>query len=296
MQQLHWLNQTMYPFRSHFLKLDAGRMHYIDEGQGPPLVFVHGTPVWSFLYRDMIKELSKEYRCIAMDHLGFGLSDKPANWGYRPADHAHNVRALIEHLGLEQLALVVHDFGGPIGLSYAIEQPENVTQLVVFNTWMWSLKGNAEAERVSNTMGGQLGRILYQRFNFSARVLVKMVMADQRKLTKEVHQHYIKATTKPQDRQGMWRLACELTGSSEWYDGLWQQRERIRDIPVLLLWGMQDLGVKGEIFDVKRWQNLFTNQKTVLFPDAGHFVQEEEPQRSTQEIAAFLSSAKPVPV
>ena len=95
-------------------------MHYVDEGQGPPLVFVHGTPDWSFVWRHLIKALSPRYRCIAPDNLGFGLSDKPRDASYAPPEQAANLRQLIEHLGLRDITLVLHDFGGPFGLSYAI--------------------------------------------------------------------------------------------------------------------------------------------------------------------------------
>ena len=108
MQNNNWLDREAYPFTSRFLELDAGRMHYIDEGQGDAIVLVHGTPTWSFLYRNLIKELSKNHRCIAMDHIGFGLSDKPVGWTYRPQDHARNVQALIDHLVNQCSMHVVH--------------------------------------------------------------------------------------------------------------------------------------------------------------------------------------------
>ena len=115
-------------------------LHYIDEGRGDPVVMVHGTPTWSFLYRHVVKGLSKNYRCIAPDHIGFGLSDKPQGWSYTIEAQAKNLQVLLDSLDLEDITLVVHDFGGPIGLSYAIENPEKVSRLVIMNTWLWSLK------------------------------------------------------------------------------------------------------------------------------------------------------------
>src|SRR5512133_3021901 len=110
------LDRSEYPFASHYLQLPMGRMHYIDEGHGSPIVMVHGTPTWSFLYRHLVKRLAADYRCLAPDNLGFGLSNKPAGWSYTPQAHADNLRAFIESLGLRDVTLVVHDFGGPIGL------------------------------------------------------------------------------------------------------------------------------------------------------------------------------------
>src|SRR6185437_9468981 len=141
-----WVDRRSYPIQSRSLEVDGGRMHFVDEGEGRPLVLVHGTPTWSFLFRHLIADLSRDHRVIALDHIGFGLSEKPERWGYRPADHAKNLAMLIDRLGLKDITLVVHDFGGPIGLSYAVEHPENVSALVLFNTWMWSLAGT-QAEK-----------------------------------------------------------------------------------------------------------------------------------------------------
>ncbi len=284
-----WLDRGEYPFQPRFLDLDAGRMHYVDEGEGPAVVLVHGTPVWSFLYRDLIKALSRTHRCIAPDHLGFGLSDKPAGWGYRPEDHARNLRELIERLGLRDITLVVHDFGGPIGLSYAVERPENVARLVVFNTWMWSLRENREAAQISGVMGGALGRFLYKRLNFSPRVLIPAI-AGERKIPPHIHRHYIDAAPTSQARHAMWVCARELVGSSDWYDSLWARRERIRSIPALLLWGLRDRGVQSGVFDLARWQGLFADARTVTYAGVGHFVQEEVAPQVAAEISTFLQA------
>lgn len=114
MHEALWIDRKEYPFKSHFLQLEMGKMHYIDEGSGEPIVMVHGNPTWSFLYRHLIKGLSKNYRCIAIDNIGFGLSDKPADWSYYPEDHAKNLYLLIEKLDLKGITLIVQDWGGPI--------------------------------------------------------------------------------------------------------------------------------------------------------------------------------------
>ena len=111
-----WLDRSVYPFAHSYARLEAGTMHYVDEGEGETLLFVHGTPTWSFLYRDMIQALSKNHRCVAIDHLGFGLSEKPEKFSGLPEDHAENLAAFIKKLDLRDITLVVHDFGGPIGL------------------------------------------------------------------------------------------------------------------------------------------------------------------------------------
>jgi pimeloyl-ACP methyl ester carboxylesterase len=130
MADLEWLDRSVYPFKPRYLQVSGGRMHYVDEGRGDPILMVHGTPTWSFVYRHLIRDLSRDYRVVAVDHLGFGLSDKPENGPYRPQQLASNLRTVIDQLQLRGFSLAVHDFGGPIGLSYAIEEPANVRALV----------------------------------------------------------------------------------------------------------------------------------------------------------------------
>src|SRR4051812_36243093 len=114
-----WLDRDAYPFSRRSLQLADGRVHYLDEGEGEPVVFVHGTPSWSFEYRALVRELRASRRCIAFDHLGFGLSERPAAFGYRPEDHARVFAELVAALDLQRFTLVVHDFGGPIALPFA---------------------------------------------------------------------------------------------------------------------------------------------------------------------------------
>lgn len=286
MRDASWIDGKEYPFKPHFLDLEMGRMHYIDEGSGNPIVMVHGNPTWSFLYRHLVKGLSINHRCIAMDHIGFGLSDKPLDWSYYPEDHAKNLKLLIERLALKDITLVVQDWGGPIGLSYALDAPENVRRLVVMNTWMWSVKGDPYYERFSGFMGGPIGRFLIRRFNFFVRVVMKKAMGDPSRLTAEVHQHYFKALDRPEERKGCWTFPKRIIGSSEWLDSLWSRRDRIKDKPALILWGMKDIAFReGEL---KRWESLFTDCRVKRFEDTGHFVQEEQGSGLNPLIEDFL--------
>lgn len=274
MRQVDWVDRDEYPFTSKYLQLDAGRIHYVDEGHGPTLLMVHGTPTWSFLYRHLIRDLAREYRCVALDHLGFGLSDRPAGWSYRPADHARNLALFIERLGLKDIVLVVHDFGGPIGLSYAVEHPENVSAIVICNTWMWSFKGDPHFERAGRLLSGSLGRLLYTRLNFSLNVMLRTAWGDKATLTRAVFRQYSGAFPHPAERLPLWTLARELIGSSDWYDGLWQRRDRIASKPALILWGLKDPGFRAT--ELRRWQETLTNAQVETFPEIGHFVPEEK--------------------
>ena len=259
-------------------------------GSGPPVVLVHGTPTWSFLYRRLIPRLAAAgHRVIAPDHLGFGLSDKPAGGAYRPEDHARRLAALLDALDLRDLTLVVHDFGGPIGLSYAVERPERVARLVVLNTWFWPLDGDARIARGSRVAAGPLGRFLYTRLNASPRWLIPAGFADRARLRPAVHRQYLAPFPDAASRRPLWEFARALLGSSAWYDGLWRRRERLRGKPALLLWGAKDPAF-GPAY-LARWREVLPGAEVVELPGAGHFVQEEAADDVASHVAAFLARA-----
>ena len=282
-----WLDRAEYPFASHWAAIDGARLHYLDEGEGPTVLMVHGTPTWSFLYRHLVRGLRDRARCVVPDHLGFGLSDKPAGADYRPADQARRLAALVERLGLTDVTLVVHDFGGPIGLAYALEHPENVRRVVLFNTWMWSLAGDRQLARVARLLGGRLGRVLYTRFSFSVNVVFRRALADRTRYTRAVHAQYAAPMRDPAARHATWIYLRELLGSSDWYDALWQRRDRLATTPALLVWGMRDPAfAKG----LPRWRTVFRRAQVVAWDDVGHAPPEERGPESAAAIARFLDS------
>lgn len=260
-----------------------GRLHYVDQGHGDPIVMVHGNPAWSFLYRHFIKGLSPDHRCVAMDHIGFGLSDKPQEWSYRPAEHARNLQALVEHLGLRDITLVVQDWGGPIGLAYALSQPENVKKLVIMNTWMWPVDDDLYYRVFSGFMGGPLGRFLIKRFNFFVNGVMKQATVDKAKLPRPIHQHYVQPLANPADRKGCWVLPREIIASTDWLRGLWEQRAKLEAKPALVLWGMGDIAFREK--ELNTWQRLLTNGQIHRLEGVGHFVQEEYGREAVPLIA-----------
>jgi pimeloyl-ACP methyl ester carboxylesterase len=281
-----WLDRVAYPFTSRWLDLPSGRLHYIDEGQGRPVVMVHGTPDWSFLWRHLVKALAPRYRCVALDHLGFGLSDRPPGSWYLPEHQAANLRTLIERLGLRDLTLVLHDFGGPFGLHYAIDQTPNVRSLVLMNTWMWSLADNRRVARFARLAGSRLGRYLYLEWNVSARLIMKRAFGDSRRLPPNVHAQYLAPFPDPPSRAATWAYARALLGSRAWFDRLWTRRERLRDLPVLILWGMKDPAIREP--ELLRLESAFSRAEVVRLPDVGHFPPEEAPDRLAMLIGGFL--------
>ena len=282
----NWIDRQEYPFQSHYLPLEMGRLHYLDEGQGAPVVMVHGNPAWSFLYRHFVKGLSPDHRCVALDHIGFGLSDKPYDWSYRPADHARNLHALIEHLGLQDITLVVQDWGGPIGLSYAIDRPENVRNLVIMNTWMWPVDNDWYYRAFSGFMGGPIGRFSIKHFNLFVNGVMRMATGDRSKLPRTVHQHYVQPLANPADRKGCWVLPKEIIASTAWLTELWEQREKIVGKPALILWGLKDIAFREK--ELQTWQGVLNEAQVHRLEGVGHFVQEEYGKEAVPIVAQFL--------
>ncbi|OKL41930.1 alpha/beta fold hydrolase [Pontibacter flavimaris] len=279
-----WLDKKEYPFKSQYIELEAGRMHYIDEGEGPAIVMIHGTPSWSFMYRNLIKILRKNHRCIALDMIGFGLSDKPKDWSYKPRAHAINFVQLMEHLQLKDITLLVHDFGAPIGLAYAIRYPENVRGVVMLNSWTWSLSKHQTFTKASKYLVGPLGKFLHSKLNVSTNVLIHELFKDEDDLPEPIKKQYIKGLGEPEEPVRNLACARELVGASKWYEELWKERKKIQSIPTLILWGERDKLIKIEA--LQRWRKFFHECYVIPFEDGGHFLQEE----NAEEIAAYVSN------
>lgn len=284
-----WINKHLYPFEQRYISLKEGKMHYIDEGKGDIILFVHGTPTWSFLYRDFVKALSKTNRCIAIDHLGFGLSEKNKDFDGSPEWHAHNLNEFIERLDLKEITLVVHDFGGPIGLGAGLMTPNRIKNIVLFNTWLWETKSNPEVIKINKIINSSMGKFLYLRMNFSTKVLLKKGYHDKSKLTKPIHKHYTSPFSTKQERFAPLRIGQALLGSSDWYKGQWEKLHLLEDKNWNIIWGMKDTFITPEYLN--KWTNRLPNAKVTKL-DTGHFVQEEETNTAIKILHSIIP-AKP---
>ena len=132
-----WIPEDLYPFEDRYSELDGSRVHYVEEGSGPPLLLLHGNPTWSFLYREIIKGLAGSYRCIAVDLPGFGLSRAAPGFAFTPREHARVIEQLLLQLDLNGVTMMVQDWGGPIGFAAATRHPERFAAFVIGNTWAW---------------------------------------------------------------------------------------------------------------------------------------------------------------
>ena len=279
------INRELYPFESHYFDSKHGKMHYIDEGEGEVILFVHGTPAWSFLYGNQIKQLSENYRCIAIDHIGFGLSEKPKDFSYHPKELSKCLEELVDELQLNKITLAVHDFGGPIGLSYAIRKPQKIKRIILFNTWLWSTENNKDVKKIDKVINTFVGRFLYLNFNFSAKYLLKNAFHDKSKLSKEAKKHYTMVFPSKEERYGPFKIAKQLKGASDFYKKMWGFIKIIEDTPILIIWGMEDSFIKPEF--LTKWQRVLNNS-TALKLNSGHFPQEEKSDEVNESIMNFM--------
>jgi pimeloyl-ACP methyl ester carboxylesterase len=284
-QAQQWLDTTLYPFKNKFIPLETGQMHYVDEGEGDIILFVHGTPAWSFLYREYIAVLSKKHRCIAIDHIGFGLSEKPEKFDGKPQSHSKNLTEFIEKLDLKEITLVVHDFGGPIGLSSAIQNNNRIKQVVMFNTWLWETKNDPEAQKVNKIINSGIGKFLYLRLNLSPKYLLKKGFNQKKNLPKKVHKQYINPFPNKSSRLSLLNIGKSLVGSSDWYQEQWLDLDKLEQKPWLILWGTKDEFITTAY--LQKWKKRMPNAKVKEY-DCGHFVQEEKTKETIQEIERFM--------
>ncbi|MFO0652614.1 MAG: alpha/beta fold hydrolase [Polyangiales bacterium] len=277
-----WLDKTAYPFTPRAIDTPEGSLSYLDEGRGPAVLLVHGTPSWSFEFRDVVTRLRATHRCVAPDHLGFGLSDKHTR-ALRVADHARRLRELVTRLDLRDLTLVVHDFGGPIGLPVALDLPERVARVVVLNTWMWSNADDPAVARLDRVIRSPLGRVMYRWLNASPRLLMPSLFGDRAKLTGAVHAQYLGPFRARADREGTYAMALELAGANAHNEALWARRARLAEKPLDIVWGSRDPAFTAR--HLARWREAFSHATVTELDGVGHFVAEEAPEDLARVIA-----------
>ncbi|HSH76423.1 MAG TPA: alpha/beta fold hydrolase [Longimicrobiales bacterium] len=263
----------------------VGRVHYIDEGEGRPILFLHGNPTWSFLYRGIVIRLRRKFRCVAIDYPGFGLSARPEDYRYTPAEHAEVVRELVQLLDLQGLTIMGQDWGGPIGMRVALDELPRLRALVMGNTWYWPLDAwQAKAFAYVMSMD-PIQSLILRRNLFVERVMplgVKHPLAD------EVVHHYREAQPTPGSRIGVAEFPRQLLDATDWLaelaDGV---RASLGNVPLLLVWGMKDFAFPRPY--VERFREDFRLARFERL-DARHFIQEDAPGEIASAIDGFLSS------
>ncbi|WP_308205216.1 alpha/beta fold hydrolase [Mycolicibacterium frederiksbergense] len=265
----------MFPFESRFIDIDGHQTHYIDEGSGPTLLFLHGNPTWSFDYSKVIASLRSEFRCIAVDYPGFGLSTAAPGYRYLPTEHAQVIGKFVDALALSQVTLVGHDWGGPIGLAAAQRRPETFSRLVLTNTWAWPV-GDTIVQIMSHVMGSPIGRLLIRQLNLFVNVMIP-VGHRLTKPTVEQMAHYQKALNSPARREASAVFPREITASRAFLSEIDAGLPDIAALPTLIIWGDADFAFGNT--ELQRWEQTFTDHQTVVIKGAGHFVPSDAPEQ-----------------
>jgi len=281
--------RRLYPFESHFLEIDGRRMHYVDEGQGPPVVLLHGNPTWSFYYRDLIRGLRDHHRVIAPDHIGCGLSDKPWDYPYTLATHIANLERLMDALDLRDVTLGIHDWGGAIGMGWAVRHVERIRRLVIFNTA--AFLGGRMPFRIRICRWPILGEMAVLGMNAFARAATRMACT-RRRMTPEVKCGYLLPYDSYAHRIAVLRFVRDIpTDSRVPSFGVLQEIEQclpqLAHLPTILFWGMKDFCFTPRYLD--EWRRRFPKAVVYSFHDAGHYVVEDAADRILPLLSTFIN-------
>jgi haloalkane dehalogenase len=285
---------SLYPFASHFLDIDGLKLHYLNEGQGEPIVMVHGNPTWSFYFRNLVLGLRDEYRCIVPDHVGCGMSDKPTKerYDFSLKRRVDDLERLLDHLDIrEKITLVLHDWGGMIGMAYATRHPERISRFIVMNTAAFHLpKSKRFPWALWIGRNTRLGQWLILQHNAFCRMAAR-VGTKRRSLAGPVRQAYLAPYDSPEHRLAVLRFVqtIPLKPTDPGYDivtEVVQNLHQFRDLPMLICWGVKDF-----VFDrhfLAEWERCFPEAEVIRFTDAGHYVLEDATEEIVESVKRFL--------
>ncbi len=281
-----------YPFRDHFVEIDGYRLHYVDEGEGDVIVMVHGNPTWSYYFRHLVHQLSVRYRVIVPDHMGCGLSDKPQGYPYCLSQHIANLEVLLDSLGVARCSLVVHDWGGAIGMGYAVARPDNIEKIVVTNSA--AFRSSRIPLRIRLCRWPFIGRFLVRGLNVFSRGAV--IMAVSRKMAKEVARAYVAPYDSWQNRVAVSAFIediplCPKDKSYQKLVEIEQGLEELRQrkIPLLIVWGGKDFCFTRHFYD--QWRKRFPEAQGVYFEDGGHYLLEDKKDAISPLLTEFFAGS-----
>jgi pimeloyl-ACP methyl ester carboxylesterase len=281
--------QDLYPFESHFLSLGPHRLHYLDEGAGQPLLFVHGNPTWSFYWRNLILGLRDRCRCIAVDHIGCGLSDKPANYDYTLAQRIDDLSQLVERLDLNRITLVAHDWGGAIGLGTVQKLKSRFSRIVLFNTG--AFPPPFVPWRIAACRTPLLGTAAVRGLNVFARVALTMAVEKRQRMTPDVRAGLLAPYDNWANRIAIDRFVRDIpfTSRHPTWNFLAQIESGLKslaDLPIQLIWGLRDWCFRPEC--LARFVEHWPHAEVHRLGDCGHYVVEDAHERIIPLMHKFL--------
>lgn len=286
--------ESIFPFKRNYLDLNGQQYHYLNEGKGEPVVMVHGNPSWSFYYRNLVTALSNNYQCIVPDHIGCGLSDKPsdANYDYTLAQRIDDLESLLDHLDVKQnITLVVHDWGGMIGMGYAARYPERIKRLVILNTGAFNLPKSKKFPIplwiCRNTF---IGTLLVRGLNaFSS--IASYVGVKRRPMSAAVRAAYVAPFNSWKNRISTLRFVQDIPlqphhRNYQLVESIGASVEKFQDIPAVICWGAKDFVFDKHFLAV--WKQKLPNAQVHEFSDCGHYILEDASNEVINIIHEFM--------
>jgi cis-3-alkyl-4-acyloxetan-2-one decarboxylase len=278
--------ESVYPFRSHFLQLGKYNLNYVDEGQGQPILMLHGNPTWSFYYRNLISTFKSNYRTVVPDHMGCGLSDKPQDYNYNLETHIHNTYQLIRFLDLKKIILIVHDWGGAIGFGLVTRYPELFDKIVILNTAAYP--SPHIPQRINLLRQGKFGEWLTRKFNLFAWPAT--FMTTTKKLPKFIKAGYLLPYDSWDNRVAVARFVQDIPmdNTHPTYSTLNEILNKLPTLqhPKLILWGGKDFCFNHHFFE--KWVSLYPDADAHWFANAGHYVLEDALDEVSLKILNFI--------
>lgn len=286
---------TLFPFKRNYLDRNGLQYHYVNEGAGEPVVMVHGNPSWSFYYRNLIKSLSTGYQCIVPDHIGCGLSDKPADkdYQYTLKNRIDDLEALLDSLNItENITLIVHDWGGMIGMGYAARHPERIKRLVILNTAAFHLPKNKSFPFAlficRNTF---IGTILVRGFNaFSA--IASYIGVKRKPMAKEIREAYVAPFNSWKNRISTLRFVQDIPlfphdKNYQLVADIGDSLKHFQEVPTIVCWGLKDFVFDKHFLDI--WKEKMPHARINAFADCGHYILEDASEQVIPLIKTFMA-------
>jgi len=287
--------QARYPFQSRFLNIEGMRMHYVDEGEGPVLLLLHGNPTWSFYFRELILSLRTSFRVIAPDHIGLGLSDHPTDLHFRSADRVRHLQAFINELNLDSFGLVMHDWGGSIGTALAQKNLNKITKLVYFNTTLCETESLPRIIKEATTpLVGKFVTKFTPRF-----IKLTTRLGVVRPLPHEVVAGYLYPYQSAARRTAIWDFVSDIPfeASHPSYQTMLElatQLPNLRAIPTLIIWGLKDPCFHRGMLNHVR--SHFPHATVVEIPNASHLLLEDSPDEVIPRVKDFFEGKHIAPL
>jgi len=282
-----------YPFTSHYISVSGGRLHYLDEGEGPVITMLHGNPTWSYYFRNLVQLLSKDFRVIVPDHIGCGLSDKPGTYDYSLEQHIANLSLLLDSLGISSTSLVVHDWGGAIGMGYATRFADHIEKVVILNTA--AFRSTRIPFRIRICRWPVLGKFLVCGLNGFARAA--LFMAVENRLSKPVEAAYLAPYNSWKNRAAIFGFVKDIPLSAKHpsYQTLTDIEDglvnlRAKNIPMLIIWGGKDFCFNDHFY--QEWRRRFPQASCHYLKNCGHYILEDGKGIVEPLIEDFFSDTK----